>query len=185
MIKLIIDAGHGWFTKGKESLFHRITFGIFKGKPIIRENNVNEAVANKISVLYEDSVFISNEWQDISLTERVRREHKEATFDSLFLSIHADAYTKKDKAHGGRIYYYGEEGKKLAYYLTKGLKEMGYPIKLREPKRANFYVLKHTQSRAILFELAFMTTKDEVDILMMEEFRNKVAKDLVTLIKQI
>ena len=51
MKKLIIGSGHGWLTGGKRSIFHKI---FFKKKSIarFRENEFNEAVANKLSVLY-------------------------------------------------------------------------------------------------------------------------------------
>jgi N-acetylmuramoyl-L-alanine amidase len=186
LIKLIIDAGHGWFTKGKESMFHRITKGMFKGQPIIRENNVNEAVCNKLSVLYDNSHFITNEWQDVNLDERVRREH--ALYEkgnSLFLSIHADAYREKDKADGGTIFYYSETGRQVASYITKELIRMGYPIRMRMPKKGNYKVLRETKSISILFELAFMTTKSNVDKMMSEDYRNLTAKMLNNIIRKM
>lgn len=185
MRKLIIDAGHGWLTKGKSSIFHKILNGIFKGQPILRENNVNEAIANKLSVLYKNSAFITNEWQDIPLKERVKREKQEHTKDSIFLSIHADAFAKKDTARRGRIFYNSDKGKEIAEFLTKELIKKGYKLGLRNPKQANFYVLKNTKSPAILFELGFMTTKKDLDILMDEKFRNETAIMINQVIKKI
>lgn len=186
-MRLIIDAGHGWFTKGKSSLFHKITFGAFKGQPILKENNINEAICNKLSVLrQEDTFFITNEWEDVSLNERVRREHKlYLPGDSLFMSIHADAFTKKDKAHGGTFFYYSEKGRLVAEFLTDYLKKNGYELELRQPKQANFQVLRETKSIGILFELGFMTSTIDLKSLMSEHFRNKTSELLRDAINSI
>ena len=179
-LKLILDAGHGWFTKGKDSLFFKILNGIFKSKPILKENNVNEAICNKMSVLHDNCKFITNEWQDVPLQERVNREHKEhIPSESLFMSIHADAYTKKDAASGATFFYYSEKGRNIAKYLTNYLRTAGYMIVLRTPKKANFMMLRETKSPSVLFELGFMTTKKDLDLLMSEDFRNHTSKLLI------
>jgi len=186
LAKLIIDAGHGWFTKGKESLFHRMLNGIFKMKPILKENNVNEAICNKISVLHKNCKFITNEWQDVSLNERVRREHEQYQYqNSLFLSIHADAFPRKNVATGGTFFYYSEKGRKIALYMTKALKSSGYMLRLRNPKQANYKIIRETKSIAVLFELGFMTTKSDLDMLMSEAYRNHTSKLLVQAINEM
>ncbi len=171
MKKIIIDSGHGFETAGKRSKFH-----YFKGNVRLKENNFNEAVANKLSVLYDNSVFIAPEWNDISLKERVKREHIHFTPDSIFISIHADAFNKKDVAKGGRVYYYSEAGKKVADYLTKYFIANGYDLNLRPIKQANFYVMKYSKSPAVLFEAGFMTTNSDLKYLESDIFRNKTAK---------
>jgi len=176
MIKLILDAGHGWFTKGKESIFHKITSGLFRGKARLKENNYNEAICNKVSVLYDNSVFITNEWYDVTLKERIAREHKEHTHKSLFLSIHADAFEKKDTAEGGRFYYYSQRGKIIAQYMTNWMRDNGYGLYLRHPKQADFYVLKHSKSFAVLFEAGFMTSEHDLKEIEKETYRNKTSK---------
>lgn len=184
MRKIIIGSGHGWDTAGKRSIFHKM---LFKGKEVARlkENNFNEAIANKFSVLYDNCSFITPEWNDISLSERMRREHFEFTTDSIFISIHADAYKVKDAAKGGRFYYYSENGKKIAMYLTSYFRANGYDLSLREPKKANFYVMKNSKSPAVLFEAGFMTTASDLKFLESENFRNKTARLLYKAFKEI
>lgn len=174
MKKIIIGSGHGEDTSGKRSIFH-----FKKGIVRLKENNFNEAIANKFSVLYENSVFITPEWNDISLSERIKRERQEFTTDSIFISIHADAYHIKDAAEGGRFYYYSDKGYEIAVHLTKYLIANGYDLNLRPVKRANFYVLRNSKSPAILFEAGFMTTEHDLKYLENESFRNKTAKLLV------
>lgn len=169
MKKLIIDAGHGWETAGKRSIFHKNKYGQAR----IKENNANEAVANKLSfALRGQSVFITPEWWDVSLKERVQIENKIYRPGDDFISLHCDAIEQKDAALGGRFYYYSESGKKAAEHYTHYLKYGGYPIHLRPVKQANFYVLKYTKSRSVLFEMGFMTSESDLVYLESDDFRN-------------
>lgn len=187
----IIDTGHGYNTPGKRSEFHTDSIG----RVLLKENSVNEAVGNKLSFLFWDSglesYFITNEWYDVSLQERCNRENKITAElkrkgkKSIFISIHADAFHKKDKATGGRFFYKSESGKKIAIELTNYLKNNGYDLRLREPKYANFKVLRSTSSPAILFEMGFMTTKSDLDVLLKDSFRNKTAKLLFEGLKRL
>jgi len=176
----IIDAGHGSNTPGKRSE------GFYKnGKVLLKENSVNEAVCNKLSFLFWNNLkkayFISNEWNDISLQERCNREIEVSKGirrlgkKPFFLSIHADAFHVKNKAKGGRFFYFSNSGKNLAYQLTAYLRANGYQLNLREPKKANFKVLRDTSSPAVLFEMGFMTTESDLKLLLNDDFRNKTA----------
>jgi len=182
----IIDTGHGFNTPGKRSK------GFFdkNGNVLLKENSVNEAVGNKLSFLYwqnkKKANFISNEWIDISLEERCKRENKLfVKNETMFISIHADAFHVKNGATGGRFFYYGSEGEKIALHLTSYLQGNGYPLKLREPMKANFKVLRSTKSPAVLFEMGFMTTKSDLKILLTDDFRNKTAKLLYEAINDL
>lgn len=177
----IIDTGHGYNTPGKRSE----GFYDNEGRVLLKENSVNEAVGNKLSAFRwldkTECYFITNEWYDVDLQERVNRERKLANKimaqgeKSMFLSIHADAFHVKNKATGGRFFYHSESGKKLAQHFTKTLIDGGYELGLREPMKANFKVLRDTYSTAILFEMGFMTTKTDLDVLLKDSFRNKTA----------
>ena len=178
----IIDTGHGYNTPGKRSdgFYHP------NGKVILKENSVNEAVGNKLSMLFWlngcESHFITNEWWDVPLEERCKRESKIAREikqrgeKSVFISIHADAFHKKNAARGGRFFYKSESGRKIAEALTRYLRTNGYGLGLREPMQKNFKVLRDTSSPAVLFEMGFMTTKSDLDVMLLDSFRNKTAK---------
>lgn len=177
----IIDTGHGYNTPGKRSdgFYDR------NGNVLLKENCVNEAVGNKLSMLHflnkEECHFISNEWNDISLQERVNREYliakdiRQRGLKSYFMSIHADAFHVKDAAKGGRFFYYSQSGKRVADIFTEYLNENDYDLKLRVPMEKSFKVIRETSSPAVLFEMGFMTTKHDLDYLLSDEFRNKTA----------
>ena len=186
----IIDTGHGYNTPGKRSE------GFEKdGKVALKENSVNEAVGNKLSYLFwenqQESHFITNEWYDVSLQERCRRENEIAKRiwnkgkRSVFISIHADAFHIKNAAKGGRFFYKSDSGKKIAIQLTNYLRSNGYGLDLREPAQANFKVLRSTTSPAVLFEMGFMTTESDLLKLLDDDFRNKTAKLLFEGINQL
>jgi len=172
----IFDTGHGYTTKGKESKFHFWPNGLVK----LKENSVNEAIGNKLSFLFwqnnKKAHFITNEWYDVPLQERVNRERELAKNNTFFISIHADAFHEKDKARGGRFFYFSESGLKLANHFTNYFRANGYGLGLRDPMKKNFKVLRGTKSPAVLFELGFMTTESDLDKLLSDEFRNKTAQ---------
>jgi len=187
----IIDTGHGSNTPGKRSE----GFKDVKGRVLLKENSVNEAVGNKLSFLFwqgcKEHHFISNEWFDLSLYTRVKRERKIAReirnrgLRSVFISIHADAFHVKNKAVGGRFFYYSESGKGIAEKLTQYLRNNGYDLKLRKPMQKSFKVLRETSSFAVLFEMGFMTTKSDLDVLLSDAFRNKTAQLLYNAINSL
>jgi N-acetylmuramoyl-L-alanine amidase len=181
----IIDTGHGYTTKGKESKFHFWPNGLV----MLKENSVNEAIGNKLSLLFwlknKPCHFITNEWYDVPLNERVKREKALATNNTFFISIHADAYHVANAAKGGRFFYHSDAGKEIAMHLTSYLKGNGYGLTLREPMKANFKVLRDTKSPAVLFELGFMTTASDLEKLLDDDFRNKTAQLLYEAIQDL
>ena len=182
----IIDTGHGSNTPGKRSLFSFEP----NGKVTLMENNFNEAVGNKMSLLYylsrQECHFITNEWWDVPLEERCDRENKIAREirnrgeRSIFISIHADAFGETERdgnlATGATFFYKSEEGRRLAEHFTRVFKEGGYPLKIRTPKYANYKVLRSTTSPALLFEGGFMTNNN-VDLpeILKDSTRNLAA----------
>jgi N-acetylmuramoyl-L-alanine amidase len=181
----IIHTGHGYNTPGKRSE----GFYDSQGRVLLKENSVNEAVGNKLSFLFwqnnKEAHFITNEWYDVALQERVNRERKLATNNTVIISIHADAFHVKNRAKGGRFFYRSESGRKIAEKLTEHLRDNGYGLLLRDPKQANFKVLRDTKSPAVLFEMGFMTTKSDLDVLLDDDFRNKTTQLLYEAISNL
>ena len=98
----------------------------------------------------------------------------------IFISIHADSFTKPD-AKGTTAYYYGQaetaDGKKLAECIRSALCEQ-----IRTPSRGtkpcNFYVVRHCDMPATLIELAFISNPAEEQILSSEEGILKAAQGI-------
>ncbi len=87
----------------------------------------------------------------------------------IFISIHADSFTNPN-ARGTTGYYFtgSEKSKKLADCIRKALCEQ-----LRTPSRGtkscNFYVVRHTSMPATLIELAFISNREEEELLDSDE----------------
>ena len=99
----------------------------------------------------------------------------------IFISIHADSFTKPE-ARGTTGYYYGQsegdQSRKLADSIRKALCEQ-----LRTPSRGtkpcNFYVVRHTDMPATLIELAFISNPEEEQLLGSEEGVLKAAQGIL------
>ena len=98
----------------------------------------------------------------------------------IFISIHADSFTKPE-ARGTTAYYYGQssdgKGQRLAESIRNALCEQ-----IRTPSRGtkpcNFYVVRHCDMPATLIELAFISNPDEEKILNSEDGILKAAQGI-------
>ncbi len=134
-----------------------------------------------------DYRFLTNEWYDVPISKRVRRERNIAELydKSILISIHADAFHVKNKAQGGTFFYYSPAGKILAEKFTTHFVNKDYDLVVRKAKYGNFKILRETSSTAILFEAGFMTTLHDLEYLLSDKFRNKTAILLFNAIREI
>jgi N-acetylmuramoyl-L-alanine amidase len=191
----LIDNGHGgiidglYQTPGKRS-------PLWPDGSILYEGEFNRAIVNRlVEMLTISNINYSNiapEYEDISLTERVRRAnsfHNQA--DCIFLSIHSNA--------GGSAGYeiYTARGQsdsdKAATIFFSNFNEEFPDVKMRTDysdddvdKEANFYVLKKTLMPAVLTENFFMDNENECKtFLMSKKGRDRITKAHFEAIKHI
>lgn len=182
----LLDNGHGgvingvYQTKGKRSPKFDDGRQLFEGE-------YNRAVTQTLCQLLEDNGIeyfnLVPELDDISLAERVKRANNINSLNgrSIYISIHANANgTDWNSAHGIETYFYEKNGKKSQ--TGEQLAKLLHPEFIKAANRrdrgikgANFYVLRHTSMPAILTESPFMTNKDEAELMLTKDFRNKVA----------
>ena len=98
----------------------------------------------------------------------------------IFISIHADSFTRPE-ARGTTGYYYGKSstgrGQKLADCIRRNLVEqLGTPSRGTQP--CNFYVVKNTDMPATLIELGFISNKEEEKLLDSDEGVMKAAQGI-------
>jgi len=99
----------------------------------------------------------------------------------IFISIHADAFTRPE-ARGTTGYYYSKStsgrGQKLADCIRRNLVEqLGTSSRGTQP--CNFYVVKHTDMPATLIELGFISNKEEEKLLDSKEGVKKAAQGIL------
>ena len=177
---IVIDPGHGGNDAGAI------------GPTGVMEKNVTLKVALELRKLLEaeGAEVIMTRETDRTVSEKGAKasdiEELGARCDvanragaHIFLSIHADSFTRPE-ARGTTGYYYSKgsgAGQKLADCIRRNLVEqLGTPSRGTQP--CNFYVVKHTDMPATLIELGFISNKDEEKLLDSKEGVKKAAQGI-------
>jgi N-acetylmuramoyl-L-alanine amidase len=186
----ILDTGHGgidpstgkYVTAGKRMVKDGITFH----EGVNNRDNVKRIMAGMKKEGLE-CIDIVNDWRDISLTERVIRANKIAKDRKcVYISIHSDANGNgKDwnGASGIGTYVYDKGSKSsndLAKYMHQELVcNFSGLAKDRKIKKCEFYVVRATSMPAVLLELGFHTNHAEVQLMLTDEWKEKVVNAVV------
>lgn len=174
--RLIIDIGHGINT-----------YPPSKGVPEMAEFEFNNAVGKLAKPMLEEQgfeVLLSQPFDsnEVSLSNRVKyinEEHKKNKIECI-ISIHAD-YNNNPDVKGHWVFYWhsSSNSKRLATIWDKYGKELPNTNRgILESKLGiwtNFMILRDTTPPAILIEHGFMSNKDDLKLLMSDEFRKKCA----------
>ena len=152
--KVFIDPGHGGDDSGAVGVNNLL------------EKDINLAVAKKV---YD---FLKNQGLEIKLsrTDDKTLELNERTVAANtwnadgFVSIHCNAFNKE--ACGIETYSYNIATNNLAVNIHEEILKSKCYTKNRGVKTANFYVLKYTNMRTCLIELAFIDNIDDAKILL-------------------
>ena len=173
---IIIDAGHGGIDPGSDS------HGIL-------EKEINLEIALKLQeVLHENgySVLMTRE-DDNSLSLRERSDFANEKEADLFISLHQNCYAQDASVHGIEVYYNSDKttnDQQLAQMIQETLiNETG--AKNRGIHSDNgLVVTRETIMPAVLVETAFISNDDELDLIMSDDYQNKVVKGIVVGIEE-
>ena len=171
MIKIGLDAGHGFKTKGKET------------PNGVKEFTFNDKVCDKVTSIlkdYECEIIRTDNnegYIDESLSSRLAR-YKSKKVDA-FVSIHHNAFGDTwNNATGVEVYVDKKATSKdmnLAQSVYNRLvKYTG--LKGRGIKKENFYVINQNSIPAILVEGGFMTNATDCKIITSETGQTSYAK---------
>lgn len=192
----IFDPGHGGIVGGKYATPGKRSPRMEDGSVLYEGVNNRDNVRRIIDFMRKEGlecVDIVNSELDVSLASRVMLANKCAQGRKcVYISIHSDANgngVEWDQASG--ISVYTSKGKTksdtLASLVIDNLqKQIGTSVKWRtditdgdRDKEENFYVLKQTTMPAVLCELGFHTNRDEVKLILSDDFKNRVARAIV------
>lgn len=179
---VVLDAGHGYNTKGKRSPFDDT-----------REWYLNATIATLLqdkllkegySVIRTDDI---SGVKDISLLSRCSTSNK-ANAD-LFISIHHNAGLNGRHGGGTSVYWYSSKAERMiqarnlynAIVNETGLRGNRAQTTIKYP----FYVLKHTKAPAFLIENGFMDGVDDWPIIKTKEHAEKTANGIYNFIKSL
>ena len=194
-IRIILDAGHGgispfnneYVTRGKRMIKDGITF--YEG--VNNRDNV-ERIYKALKERGYDVIKLVDTWQDVPLRERIKQEHLLANDNSILLSIHSDANGNGrdwNSAHGMGCFIYNgnvsDRTLKLADSLNNSLIcHFDGISKNRGIRKANFAMCRDTLSPSVLLELGFHTNKDEVQLMLTDDWKDRIVKSIVEAIEE-
>jgi N-acetylmuramoyl-L-alanine amidase len=106
-----------------------------------------------------------------------RRDLSALSKADIFISIHQNSYPSNN-VRGAQVFYYSrsEEGKRLAEAIQYEIKDFVDTSNRREVKpNDEYYILKHTSIPAVIIECGFLTSADERNALINDEYQEKMA----------
>ncbi len=165
-LRIALDAGHGMNTSGK-----RITL---KGYSDTREWWLNNRIADELERVLKnyDCVVLrvddTTGAQDIPLETRVKKANDWKA--DVYISVHHNAGVNGGAGGGEMVFYYStktERATQAKALYDSLVKHTGLKGNRSNPvQKYPYYVLKHTNAPAFLFENGFMDSKTDVPIIL-------------------
>ena len=180
--KIVIDPGHGGNDAGAIGptgvMEKTVTL-----KVALELRKLLEAEGAQVIMTREGDTTVSYKGAKASDIEELgaRCDVANRVGADIFISIHADSFTRPE-ARGTTGYYYSKsttgKGQKLADCIRRNLVEqLGTPSRGTQP--CNFYVVKNTDMPATLIELGFISNKEEEQLLNSKEGVQKAAQGIL------
>lgn len=165
---ITLDAGHGGSDPG----------AIGKRS---HEADINLFISQLVGKILTEQghKVVQTRTSNITLSLQQRADISNRNGCDAFISIHCNAFTNIN-AHGTETYNFPDsiEGEKLSESVqTELIKATG--LADRGTKEAMFGVLRMTKATAILVETAFISNVNEENLLMQNDFRQKIAESIV------
>lgn len=176
-VKIVLDAGHGLYTRGKE-----IPDGSMKEWQF--NSRVVEIIIGLLKAYKDVEALRVDDPTGKTDTPLAARTNQANSFKAdAYYSIHANAFGSGgfNSAKGIETFTFpnpSAQAKRLATLVNDSLVKVT-GLANRGVKSANFAVLRDTKMTAILVECGFMTNKEEAELLKSEAYRQKCAKAIV------
>lgn len=163
---IVIDPGHGGSDPGAtRAKTEEKTLTLDIAEFVVRELKNHGA---EVYMTRCDDTFVS-------LSDRV--EYSNAKHPDLFVSIHINA-SENENVHGIETHYYKDDSLELAKYIHKSIMS-GINENNRGVLKSRFYVIRHTNTPAVLLELGFISNEQERELLKDKQRQKKMA-ELIT-----
>ena len=175
---VVIDAGHGGKDPGKVGINEAL------------EKEINLQIALRLKNLLEQNdvvvVLTREEDKDLASEQATNRKNEDLraranliseTNPVLMVSIHQNSYPEAD-VDGAQVFYYAgsESGKQLGTIVQNRLKSEIDDGNHRVAKaNKEYYLLKKAVCPAVIVECGFLSNPAEADLLVTEEYQEKLA----------
>lgn len=165
-MKVVIDAGHGGSDAGATNE------GLYEKTATLATAKI---LATKLKSLGHTVIMTRTDDTFVTLKQRAKLANDWGT--QLFISLHCNSSTNKT-AQGIETWKYVGTNNPVAIAVQKNLIEMT-GAKNRGVKDGTFYVLKHTNARALLVEMGFISNEEEKLKLFNTDYQETVANAIV------
>ena len=170
---VVIDSGHGGKDPGKV------------GVNGVNEADVNLKIAQKLKKILEaqgvtvimtredEGSLAGSKSEDMQKRVSIINEKKPA----LAVSVHQNSYSSEE-VHGAQVFYYTKsaEGGKAARIMQEALLDVDGDNKRKEKANDTYYMLKRTDVPVIIVECGFLSNRAEADLLVTEEYQDRLAE---------
>ncbi len=170
---VVIDSGHGGKDPGKV------------GVNGVNEADVNLKIAQKLKKILEaqgvtvimtredEGSLAGSKSEDMQKRVSIINEKKPA----LAVSVHQNSYSSEE-VHGAQVFYYtnSAEGGKAARIMQEALLDVDGDNKRKEKANDTYYMLKRTDVPVIIVECGFLSNRAEADLLVTEEYQDRLAE---------
>jgi len=177
-ITIVIDAGHGGIDPGKVGVNNALEKDINLAIALKLERNLKEHGVNVIMTRTDDNGLYKESDSNKKVCDMKKRlSIIEDAKPDLAVSIHQNSYPDQSVS-GVQVFYYRDsvKSKSAAEILQTQLIKSLKPEKERTAKDNNsYYLLKKTSVPIVIVECAFMSNPTEADLLIREDYQEKVA----------
>ena len=173
---IIVDPGHGGFDPGKPGITGLDEKDLNLKISLLVRNYLENAGAIVIMTRTTDDDVDGMDGVKHKSKDMIQRK-KLSEGGDILVSIHQNSFTQPS-IHGAQTFYNGksEEGEALAKSIQRSIKEVADLDNRREAKsNTNYYVLKATDSPAVIIECGFLTNPEEEKKLNSESYQNQMA----------
>lgn len=168
---IAIDPGHGGIDVGCS-------------RDDVIEKEVNLALAQKLAAQLEDMGFetvLTREDNDVSLTREERLKRVKDSGADVLVSIHQNAFGEEDNsAQGIETWYCGqtEGSRRLAQLVQAGAVKKAEAKERQMQESSSLYVIRDCAIPACLIETAFLSNKEERELICDEEYQTKLVRGI-------
>lgn len=183
---IVIDAGHGVPDEGAESS-NGTTEAESNLKIALKVQNLLEQSGATVILTRSDENAIYDIDSNTLKQKKISDIHNRVKIGNessadIFVSIHLNKIPQK-QYWGWQTFYKAEceEGQKLATSIQNNLNESIQKDNKRVPlKIDNIYIIKHVEIPTTIVECGFLSNQEEEQLLLTDEYQNKLAWGIYT-----
>ncbi|MGN0298166.1 MAG: N-acetylmuramoyl-L-alanine amidase [Lachnospiraceae bacterium] len=179
---VVLDAGHGATDSGKVGINGALEKDINLSIVLKLREYLEQQGVMVVLTRVDDSPLYQESDKNRKLADMNHRlATMEAAKPDAVVSIHQNSYTS-ESAHGPQVFYYttSTEAQKLAQALQDCFDlVIGEEANKRVIKaNKDYYLLVHTPYTIVICECGFLSNRSEADMLVTEEYQDRIAQAL-------